>query len=190
MGRVQLAFHPGERRFPSIPEVRHRHFTAGLHGRWMGLLDHLSQQDFSSPILGTLNVEVTVTGQRGWVNEPGQTVYADMGVKGRIWISESSKSLHIVRDVMKKFDTKKFPFSKANSVNVTTHNPGQPWNPIFSLYNGTDTSFPQPLTAQHWHEAYGVGYLNVEIGAIEKTGIDNVDKIQPICAGCFQHRFG
>ena len=143
------------------------------------------QQGFGSAFLGTLNVEVTVTGQRGWVDEPGHTIYADMGVKGRIWISEGSKSLPFLKDIMKKYDTKDYPFSKANAINVTTHNPGQPWNPIFKLLNGTDPSFPHPMYAQHWDEAYGVGYLNVEIGQIELTGNENVDRFNQMVLDVF-----
>lgn len=143
------------------------------------------QQGFGSAVLGTLNVEVTVTGQRGWVNEPGHTIYADMGVKGRIWISPGKKTPKIVQALQKKYNGKNFPFSKANSINVTTHNPGQPWNPIFSLYNGTDPSFPHPPYAQHWDKAYGVGYLNVEIGGIEKTGDENVDRFNQMILNVF-----
>ena len=143
------------------------------------------QQGFGTAILGTLNVEVTVTGQRGWVNEPGHAVYADLGVKGRIWISESSKGLSFVKQLMAKYNTKGFPFSKANSINVTTHNPGQPWNPVFSLYNGTDPSFPHPSYALHWDKAYGVGFLNVAIGGIQLTGNDNVDQFNQIVLDIF-----
>ena len=143
------------------------------------------QQGFGSALLGTLNVEVTVTGQRGWVKEPEHTVYADMGVKGRIWISPGSKQLPFVKKLQKKLNTKDFPFSKANSINVTTHNPGQPWNPIFALFNGTDPTFPHPEYALHWDEAYGVGYLNVEIGGIEKTGDEQVDKFNQVVLDVF-----
>jgi hypothetical protein len=122
-----------------------------------------------------------VTGQRGWVNEPGQTVYADMGVKGRIWISESSKSLQIVRDIMKKFDTKKFPFSKANSVNVATHKSGSAVESHLQPLQRYRSKLPSTIDRPAFHEAYGVGYLNVEIGAIEKTGIDIVDKFNQLC---------
>ncbi len=34
-----------------------------------------------------LNVEVTVTGQRGWVNETNKELAADMTVEGQIWFS-------------------------------------------------------------------------------------------------------
>jgi hypothetical protein len=143
------------------------------------------QQGFGSAFLGTLNVEVTVTGQRGWVDEPDNTVYGDLGVKGRIWISEGSKTLPFIKDIMKKYDTKDYPFSKANAVNITTHRAGQPWNPMFNIFNGTDPSFPHPSFAQHWEEAYGVGYLNVEIGGIESTGNDDIDRFNQMVLDVF-----
>lgn len=38
-------------------------------------------------MLGEMNIEVTVTGNRGWVNEPEKDVYANLGVCGRVWFS-------------------------------------------------------------------------------------------------------
>jgi len=143
------------------------------------------QQGFGTAFLGTLNVEVTVTGQRGWVKEPEHTVYADMGVKGRIWISTGSKTLPLVKKIEQWLAGKNGPFTKQHAINVTTHNPGQPWNPVFSLYNGTDPSFPHPNYARHWDEAYGVGYLNVEIGGIEKTGDEHIDNLNQMILDIF-----
>src|SRR5213075_2181214 len=37
--------------------------------------------------MGCMNVEVTVTGQRGWVNETTREMAADMKVMGQIWFS-------------------------------------------------------------------------------------------------------
>lgn len=133
------------------------------------------QQGFGTALIGELNIEVTVTGVRGWCEEDKHTVYADMGVKGRLWFSPWKETPAIVKALQKVMNMEGFPMSKEHSINITTHNPGQPWNPIFQLINGTDPSFPHPPYAQHWHEAYGVAYLNVEIGEIEKTGIEMVD---------------
>ena len=38
------------------------------------------QQGITLRLLGTLNVEVTVTGTRGWVNENNRKLAADIGV--------------------------------------------------------------------------------------------------------------
>ena len=48
------------------------------------------QQGTYSPSFGALNVEVTVTGQRGWANETTRQIAADMTVVGKIWFSPSS----------------------------------------------------------------------------------------------------
>jgi len=133
------------------------------------------QQGTQSDIFGTVNLEVTVTGQRGYVNEPDHTVYGDMSVKGRIWITEGKKTPAFLKLFKKFLDTEGYPFSKANAINITTYNPGQPWNSIFELKNGTNPEFKHPLYAQHWNDAYGLGYLNVEIGEIEPTGNKGVD---------------
>lgn len=143
------------------------------------------QQGFFSALLGSLNVEVTVTGTRGWVNEPGCTVYADMGVKGRVWITKPNSPSKVLDMLEGLLDAHNFPFSKEHSINVTTHNPGQPWNPLFSLVNGTDSSFRSPLLTEHWDEAYGVGYLNVQIGEVEKTGDEHVDKFNQMIIDIF-----
>ena len=54
------------------------------------------QQGAYSPTLGSLNIEVTVTTQRGWVNESAtdldyDLVAADMNVVGKIWFGPSAK---------------------------------------------------------------------------------------------------
>ena len=50
------------------------------------------QQGAYSKTFGALNVEVTVTGQRGWVNEETRQMAADMSVVGKIWFSPSHKN--------------------------------------------------------------------------------------------------
>jgi len=136
-------------------------------------------------MFGVLHIEVTVTGQRGCVDEPDNTVYADMGVKGQIWITEGKKSTAFMKLVKKYFDTKGYPFSKANAINIATYNPGQPWNSIFDLKNGTNPEFKHPIYAQHWDEAYGVGHIDVEIGEIVPTGNKGVDRFGKLILDIF-----
>jgi hypothetical protein len=134
------------------------------------------QQGFGTALLGTLNVEVTVDGQRGWVDEPGCTMAGDLGVTGKVWITKGTKTNFFVRLLEDWFEFKKFPFSKENAIEIKTHTPGQPWNPWFPLLNGTDMSFRRPEYAQHWDEAYGVSHLNVEIGDIVQTEDEHVNE--------------
>ena len=85
------------------------------------------QQGFCSPSLGSMNVEVTVTGQRGWVNETDKDLAADMTVTGKIWFSPSATQGTLVKWLWDKFAESKLPFpsDKANAIMVTTHKPGK-----------------------------------------------------------------
>jgi len=143
------------------------------------------QQGFGTALLGEMNVEVTVTGCRGWCEEDKNAVYADLGVKGRIWFSTNSQSLPLLQTLNEILGDRGFPMSKEQAINVTTHNPREPWNPIFRLINGTAAEFPHPEYAQHWDEAYGVAHLNVEIGTIETTGDDKVDEFNQVILDIF-----
>ena len=127
------------------------------------------QQGFGTNTLGNLNVEVTVTGQRGWCDEPSHTVAADMSVMGQIWFSEGTEQNRLLALFAKILNLKghfKMPFSKKNSIKVSTHCKGKPYEPLFALRNGTNQDFMIPPFAQHWEEAYGVAHLEVEIGPI------------------------
>ena len=108
------------------------------------------QQGFGSSLVGEFNVEVTVTGTRGWVKEDEHTIYAEMGVEGKIWFTTDSKKNQVLK-VLEKImgDKHNFPWNKTNAIVVNTYNPGEPWNPIFKLFNGTDPSFPHPDFTQH-----------------------------------------
>ena len=141
------------------------------------------QQGFGTALLGELNVEVTVTGVRGWCKETEKTIYADMGVMGQVWFTNGdSKVLSALEKVM---DMKDFPMSKANSIKVLTNNPNEPYNNLFQLKNGTSPAFPHPEYAQHWDEAYGVGHLSVEIGEVVKTGDAKVDEFNEMIIKIF-----
>jgi hypothetical protein len=144
------------------------------------------QQGFGSEILGEMNIEVTVTGNRGWVNEPEKDVYAELGVEGKIWFSEPtnkrSKFLKLLERVYRRSD---FPFSKDQAILVSTNMPGNASNPIFQLINGTNTEFPIPSFGRHDVDAYGVAHINVEIGKIHKTGVEKIDAFNELVINIF-----
>lgn len=136
------------------------------------------QQGFASKILGALNVEVKVTGQRGWANETNRELAADMGVKGKIWFSPSAldnELVKLLRHFFKAID-QPFPLDKEHCINVTTHKVKDPKQPLFPLRRGQSTDFDVPDFAKHLDEAWAVGNLAVEIGPIEKTGHTVVDE--------------
>ncbi len=112
------------------------------------------QQGVCTASLGCLNVEVTVTGQRGWVDEPAKTLAADMEVTGQIWFSPSAKQNSLVRWLWNEFvaSNHPFPHDKLHAIQVTTFDPGKPDQPIFPLRQGESTDFAIPEFARHASE--------------------------------------
>ncbi|MFK8103457.1 MAG: hypothetical protein AB8G15_13070 [Saprospiraceae bacterium] len=145
------------------------------------------QQGACSSLLGCMNVEVTVTGNRGWVDETNKTLAADMEVEGTIWFTPSTtRGNPLVKLLWHRFAKKNlsFPFNKANAIKVMTNIPGNPEQPIFPLRKGQTTEFPIPKFAMH-PEAWDVAHLGVEIGEIKKTGIEDVDKFNELIMDIF-----
>ena len=124
-----------------------------------------------------LNVEITVTGQRGWVNEDTKELAADMTVEGKIWFSPSSHGHWIIKRLYKHFENNclPFPLDKANAIRVTTHSPGNPEHASFTVQSGTSTNFKIPDFAIHESEAWTVGNIEVQIGPVIQTGYEVVD---------------
>jgi hypothetical protein len=146
------------------------------------------QQGACSPKFGCMNVEVTVTGQRGWVNETSpQGLAADMTVVGKIWFSPSALQSTKVKLLWALFDSRglQFPSDKSKAICVTTFKPNHPEQPIFPLSYGETKAFPIPEFARHENEAWGVGHLDVEIGPIKKTGQKLVDDFNALVMDVF-----
>ena len=144
------------------------------------------QQGATSPTLGTLNVEVTVTGQRGWADEDTRTLAADMTVGPKIWFSPSAQEKSAFQLIKFLADAAglKLPLDKANAIEVTTSLPGNPDEPVFPLQKGQTKDFPIPDFALH-PEAWTVGNLEVEIGPIKKTGETVVDAFNQLVMDVF-----
>ncbi len=144
------------------------------------------QQGACSPHFGCMNVEVTVTGQRGWADETNQTLAADMTVEGTIWFSPSAHQNPLVKILWDLFDKngQPFPSTKAKAIKVTTHDPGDPTQPIFPLRKGQTASFPIPDFAKH-PEAWDVAHLGVEIGPIKETESDMVNEFNQLVMDAF-----
>ncbi|MFT6448059.1 MAG: hypothetical protein ACJAW8_000402 [Oleispira sp.] len=145
------------------------------------------QQGTYSPSFGTLNVEVTVTGQRGWVNEATKEIAGDMSVVGKIWFSPSAHQKEKVKLIWDLFKDSKlpFPFEKSRAIRVSTHKPGNPQEPIFPLRKGETTNFDIPSFAKHTEEAWGVANLGVEIGPIIKVNNPMVDEFNELVMDIF-----
>ena len=127
------------------------------------------QQGASSPTLGSLNVEVTVLGNKGWVNENTKEVAADMEVVGKIWFAPGAHEYKFVKHMIEHFKAEglNFPFNKENAIVIKTHKPGHPEQPIFPLTKGQTPDFKIPDFAQHNETAWSVAHLSVQIGKIE-----------------------
>jgi hypothetical protein len=149
------------------------------------------QQGACSPSLGCLNVEVTVTGQRGWVIEdedPDKRQFAaDMTVEGKIWFSPSAllnnwltKRLWTLLEGSKQ----PFPFNKANAIRIPTFDPGNPDQPIFPIRVGESSAFTSPNFAKH-PKSWAVGNLGVEIGTIETTHNELADDFNALIMEIF-----
>lgn len=125
-----------------------------------------------------LNVEITVTGQRGWVDESSREIAADMSVMANIWFSQGSHEtgwVKAARDLFQRHDLP-FPFDKEHAIKVSTHKLGEPCQPIFSIRRGLSDRFEAPEFTRHEkHGAWGNAHIEVEIGDIVPTGHDTVD---------------
>jgi len=135
------------------------------------------QQGFLIPFLGVGNIEVTVTGVRGWVEEEAKNLAAEMSVEGKIWLTTQNPLI----SALEKIVGGKLPLTKDNALIVDTHNRFEPWNSIFKVKNGTTTEYPIPESRQHYDDnAYSVGHLYVEIGGVRKTGNSKLDELNEL----------
>lgn len=149
------------------------------------------QQGVCSPALGCMNVEVTVTGQRGWVNEDTKALAADMTVEGKIWFSPSAHENTIIKMLWAIFKNNGHPFpsSKDNAIIVTTHKSQTPDQPIFPVRKGETDLFESPDFAKH-PEAWSKANIEVEIGPIKKTGDKMVDDFNNLIMEVFNMASG
>ncbi|NEQ53910.1 MAG: hypothetical protein F6K11_27900 [Leptolyngbya sp. SIO3F4] len=145
------------------------------------------QQGVAVPGLGSLNVEVTVTGVRGWADEPNKSLAADMSVIGQIWFGPSARESGLVKALWKGFEkrNKKFPFNKKNAIQVSTWNPKDPTQKLFPLSDGLTNEFEIPAFAKHESLAWNVAHLGVLIGEIIPTGDETVDRFNQTILNLF-----
>lgn len=150
------------------------------------------QQGAVSKILGSLNIEVTVTGQRGWVDESvtdrdSDLLAADMNVTGKIWFGPGSGdklAYHLLKSLFKAKNLP-FPLDKANAIQVTLHQVNDPSVPTISVRSGIDGSFRNPDFALHHADAWGVANVAVQIGPILPTYHPLVDEFNALVMDVF-----
>jgi len=145
-----------------------------------------------------LNIEVTVTGQRGWANEDNREIAGDMTVEAKIWFTPSKyqgSKLQALWPILELINPK-FALNKANAIRIETHSPTDPNEDIFPLLKGETTNFPIPEFAKHYdnpeddNPAWSVGNLEVKIGNIKKTGDNVVDELNEVVMKAFNMASG
>jgi hypothetical protein len=137
------------------------------------------QQGIETPSLGSINVEITVTGQRGWVDETTRELACDMSVEAKVWFAPGAQEKPAFKVLWKLLDDlgHDLPISKATALVVSAHEPGDPSQPIFQLWKGETTRFEPPAFARHPEVAFSVGHIEVEIGPIVPTRHTEIDEL-------------
>ena len=150
------------------------------------------QQGAYSPTFGDLNIEVTVTTQRGWVNESAtkldyDLVAADMNVVGKIWFGPSAKTRpwYNLLKLIFAIEGLPFPLDKANAIQVELHKVGDPNTPTINVRSGINGDFPNPCFATHEDCAWAVANVAVQIGPIAQRHVAIVDDFNALIMAAF-----
>lgn len=145
------------------------------------------QQGSCSPSFGCINIEVSVTGNRGWVDEPSRTLAADMTVEGKIWFSPSAHESPIVKMLWHLFSRNGLPFpsNKANSIKINLSNAENPHLQILPVRTGVSDRYESPDFARHEKEAFSVANVEVCIGTIRKVANKVVDDFNQLVLDAF-----
>ena len=145
------------------------------------------QQGSCSPSFGCLNIEVTVTGNRGWVDEPSKTLAADISVEGNIWFSPSAHENFFVKMIWDLFAKNGLPFpsTKANAIKVNLYNAENPLKQGLPVRIGESERFESPAFARHEDDAFAVSNVEVKIGPIQKVGNELVDDFNQLVMDAF-----
>jgi hypothetical protein len=141
------------------------------------------QQGTHIPYLGTMNLEVTVTGNNGWADEGTRELAGDIGVEAKVWFSQEAKGSFLLRPLVTAIEKDLlgeeyafFPSTKAKAIRIRTFRPGYPDESTFPLGKGLSTDFRIPDFTKHEDVSWTSGHLGVQIGSPIKTGCSKVDK--------------
>lgn len=143
------------------------------------------QQGSYSPTLGDLNIEVTVTGQRGWIDEsvpdPFRDLLAlDLNVVGRVWFGPGARESRLFVFLAGILGAAGLPFSKDNAIQILLHKEGSPDEHTIPVRSGLSPDYLNPEFALHVADAWGVAYLGVGIGPIQTTNNEVVDSFNQL----------
>lgn len=201
-GKVELAQNRCYKMFS--PDISRLGYTK--EGRVYSII--CPQQGTYIPLIGTMNLEVTVTGNRGWVDESvtekkcaskeaAADVAADIGVEAKIWFSKEVKGSTLLRGLVTSIEKDilggeygAFPSSKENAIRLRTCRPGFPDQSTFPLKKGSCKDFAIPDFAKHEEISWSVAHLGVQIGSIIKTGCPKIDKFNQTILDLFNLNAG
>jgi hypothetical protein len=131
------------------------------------------QQGAFIPGIGTLNVEVTVTGQKGWVDETTKTQAIDMVVKPKIWFSPSANESAIGKLLWSVFELNHlrfhFPSEKDKAIQLNTYRTTQENTNIISIRDGLYLEGDIPSFTDHKAVSWNHANVEVEIGDIDPS---------------------
>ncbi len=149
------------------------------------------QQGTCSDLFGCMNDEVTVTGNRGWVDEttPKQGTAFDLTTEAKVWFTPLALKQHpiakLLWDIFRDSGLS-FPDSKANAFIINLWNSQDTTNHVLPGRSGETTRFESPSFAKHWKDnAWAVANLEVAIGTIKKTGSEIVDGLNQLVMDAF-----
>jgi len=137
--------------------------------------------------LGAMNVEVTVTGQKGWVDETNKSMAVDMIVKPKIWFSPSAKQSPTVRLLWALFDLQAldFPSEKSRAIQINTFKTAQQTQRIISIRDGLFMPDTNPSFTDHSQESWSHANVEVEIGPIDVNPHPVVDEFNHLVMNAF-----
>lgn len=140
-----------------------------------------------------LNVEVTVTGVKGWVNEADTnakpSLAGEMQVKPKIWLSPKEHQSKLLKEAWDdlKFAYPNLPLSKEHAIELNTHRANDKDKARFTLRKGETDRFKSPEFSQHYTDSafYEVANLEVQISDIIPTYDKEVDDFSRILMKAF-----
>ncbi|WP_040281933.1 hypothetical protein [Psychroserpens damuponensis] len=128
------------------------------------------QQGVYLPGFGTMNVEVTVTKQGGWVDETNKSMAVDMVVKPKIWFSPSAHQSSLGQILWALFDLNYigfgFPSEKDKAITLNTFRTDAEKTTIINIRDGLFMNSELPHFTLH-PEAWNHANVEVEIGDID-----------------------
>ena len=136
-----------------------------------------------------LNIEVTVTNVRGWINEKDSDskseLAADMQILPKIWLSPKQGGYLQAAWPLIQLHLPDLPLSKEKAININSSEVGNPHHPYFHIRRGEYKGFKSPDFARHEEEAYMVSNLEVQILDIVKTNDSKTDAFNELLMDAF-----